>query len=291
MLISRVDRARRRTRRLAGAIAALVATTACFVASAGPAQAAELREVTDFGPNPANVRMFIYVPDRLAEPAPVVVSMHGCGGTASFQLSTQGWRPLADQHGFILVLPQGPGCWSPTAAPSIASMVEYTKATYDVDASRVFATGISAGGFMTNQMVARYPRVFAAGSAWSGAPYGCNLFLCALGWWTGTPQQWGQAVRDANPGYTGPWPRMQIWHGTQDFIVQAVNATEMMEQWTDVHGGDQTADSTTTLPNGVTQRNYSAGGRTVVEWFSWAGGHATNAAAAAQAARFFGIDR
>jgi hypothetical protein len=54
---------------------------------------AELREVTDFGPNPANVGMFIYVPDELAEPAPVVVSMHGCGGTASFQLSTQGWRP------------------------------------------------------------------------------------------------------------------------------------------------------------------------------------------------------
>jgi acetylxylan esterase len=278
-------------RRLVAVAALLAATLAVVIARTGPAEAAELREVTNFGSNPANIRMFIYVPDQLADPAPLVVSMHGCGGTASFQLSSSGMRTYADQQGFIILLPQGPGCWADgNSTTSIKSMIDHTMATYDVDRSRVFATGISAGGFMTNVMVGHFPEIFAAGSAWSGTPFSCNLYACALGLTQQTPQQWGNAVRTANPGHTGPWPRMQIWHGTQDAIVQAVNATEMMEQWTDVNGADQTPDSTQTLPNDVTQRSYTGGGGTVVEWFSWPGGHTVGPGAAAQAIRFFGLD-
>jgi poly(hydroxyalkanoate) depolymerase family esterase len=279
-------------RRLTAAVAVVAALLAVTIARIAPAEAAELREVTNFGSNPGNVRMFIYVPDRVANPAPLVVAMHGCGGTASFQLSTSRMQPLADQYGFIMVLPQGPGCWADgTSTTSIKSMIDYTKATYDVDDSRVFATGISAGGFLTSVMAGRFPGVFAAASEWSGAPFGCNLYICAIGLTQQTPQQWGNAVRTANPGYSGPWPRMQIWHGTQDTIVQSMNAQETMEQWTDVHGADQTADATRTLPNNVTQRDYTdASGRVVVEWFSWPAGHTVNPSAAAQAIRFFGLD-
>jgi poly(hydroxyalkanoate) depolymerase family esterase len=278
-------------RRLAAVVALLTAALGIAVARTGPAEAAELTEVTSFGANPGNIRMFIYVPDEVAQPAPVVVSLHGCGGTAAFQLSTSRMQPLADEHGFIMVIPQGPGCWADgNSTTSIMSMVDYTKANYEVDDDRVFASGISAGGFMTNVLVGHHPEVFAAGSAWSGTPFSCELFLCALGLTQQTPEQWGNAVRTANAGFGGPWPRMQIWQGTQDAIVQPVNAQEMMEQWTNVHGADQTADATESLPNGVTQRNFDAGGQTVVESFSWAAGHTVNPVAAAEAVRFFGID-
>lgn len=274
-------------------MALLAATLTGVIAQITPAEAAELQEVTSFGSNPGNIRMFVYVPDRVASPAPLVVAMHGCGGTASFQLSTSGMRSFADQLGFIMVLPQHPGpCWADgTTATSIKSMIDYTKATYDIDDRRVFATGISAGGFMTNVMAGRFPGVFTAASAWSGTPFGCNLYTCALGLSQQTPQQWGNAARTANPGFDGPWPRMQIWHGTQDGIVQSMNAQEMMEQWTNVHGADQTADLTQSLPNNVTQRNFTNGtGQVVVEWFGWPAGHTVNPAAATHAVRFFGLD-
>ena len=35
--------------------------------------------------------------------------------------------------------------------------------------------------------------------------------------------------------HTGPWPKVSIWHGTADTTVNAVNATEDVEQWTNVH--------------------------------------------------------
>lgn len=277
---------------LALAMATLLATTVGTAVTAPSATAqAELEEITDFGPNPANIQMFIYVPDQLADPAPVVVDMHGCGGTAAGHLRTSGMRAQAAEHGFIQVLPEDTGsCWNASSAPSIVSMVEWTMSNYSVDDSSVFASGMSAGGYMTNQMVGGYADIFAAGSSWSGTSYGCNLVICALGFTQRTPQQWADAVRDANPGHDGPWPRMQIWHGTSDFVVRPVNANEQMEQWTEVNGASQTPTSETTLPNGVTQRDYTADGRTVVEWFEFSGGHTIRSEAAAEAVRFFGID-
>src|SRR5215469_9172049 len=41
-----------------------------------------LRELMGFGPNPGNLRMFIYVPKHLRPKAPLVVALHGCTQTA-----------------------------------------------------------------------------------------------------------------------------------------------------------------------------------------------------------------
>ncbi|WP_328355902.1 hypothetical protein OG800_15690 [Streptomyces sp. NBC_00445] len=50
-------------------------------AVASPAAAAKLVDVTDFGANPTNLRMYLYVPDRLAARPPVLVAAHYCGGS------------------------------------------------------------------------------------------------------------------------------------------------------------------------------------------------------------------
>ena len=49
-------------------------------------------------------------------------------------------------------------------ALSIRQMVEKTIGAYGIDRSRVFVTGLSAGGAMTAVMLATYPDVFAAGA-------------------------------------------------------------------------------------------------------------------------------
>jgi poly(3-hydroxybutyrate) depolymerase len=52
---------------------------------------------------------------------------------------------------------------------------------------------------------------------------------------TFTPAQLGDFVRHASD-HTGPFPIVSIWHGTSDTTVSQVNATEEMQQWTNVHG-------------------------------------------------------
>jgi poly(3-hydroxybutyrate) depolymerase len=61
-----------------------------------------------------------------------------------------------------------------------------------------------------------------------------------------TPAQLGNAVRAASP-HTGPWPTVSIWHGTADYTVTPANATELVEQWTNVHGIPSTPTSTDTV--------------------------------------------
>ena len=68
-----------------------------------PASATRLREVTRFGSNPGNLRMFAYVPERLPTTAPLVVALHGCSQTADEYDYGAGWSSLSDRLGFAVV--------------------------------------------------------------------------------------------------------------------------------------------------------------------------------------------
>jgi poly(hydroxyalkanoate) depolymerase family esterase len=48
-------------------------------------------------------------------------------------------------------------------------------------------------------------------------------------------EAWGDLVRSASD-HEGPFPVVSVWHGTADTTVVPVNATSLVEQWTDVHG-------------------------------------------------------
>ena len=78
-----------------------------LLAPASPqAFAASPVEVTDFGLNPGNLRMFEFLPDGLPPSAPLVVVMHGCTQNATTFANETGWIQLADKFGFALALPQ-----------------------------------------------------------------------------------------------------------------------------------------------------------------------------------------
>jgi poly(hydroxyalkanoate) depolymerase family esterase len=313
---------RRRVLAAAGtALAAGLAGLAGAVLAAAPAQAAALTQVTSFGANPGGIGMYLYVPDDVPANAPVLVAVHYCTGTAqAFYQNTQ-YASLAQQYGFIVVYPDAsrPGqCFdvSSTAAmkhdggsdpTSIANMVRYVQSHYSTDRSRVFVTGLSSGAMMTELLLADYPDIFAAGSAYAGVPATCFSTGgaapgpsgqagwnsdCSGGTLTRTAQQWGDLARAAYPGYSGKRPRVQLWHGTADTTLSYNNLGEAVKQWTNVLGVSQTPASTTQLAGGVTRTRYGAtGDQAPVEANSEQGVTHNISIDAAATLRFFGLDQ
>lgn len=251
------------SRNLAPAV--LLAGLAIFSMGLPQAHAAAVVEVTSFGSNPGNLQMFKYVPDSLPANSPLVVAMHGANSDYKLMTDTTGWRELADRYKFALVLPQqksannmfkafnfnasGDNTRGNGEALSIKQMVDNMFANHNLDATRVYATGFSAGGFMTNVMLATYPEVFAAGHPYAGGAYSCTASsVSSCGSVVNkTPAQWGDLVRAQNPSYTGPWPRITVGQGDQDNLDDYAWMQEIVDQWTNVHGIDQTADVSDTV--------------------------------------------
>jgi poly(hydroxyalkanoate) depolymerase family esterase len=223
----------------------------------GPVGArSHLEEVQSFGTNPGNLRMFRYLPPRLAADAPLVVVLHGCTQTAAGYDLGAGWSTLAKRYGFALLLPEQQRSNNPNGCfnwfqlediergrgecLSIRQMVEAMVRDNRIDRRRVFVTGLSAGGAMTSVMLACYPEVFAAGAIIAGLPYRAasnvqqafeSMYQCP----TRSAHAWGHLVRGAAPR-DGRWPRVSVWHGSADKTVIPGNAQEILKQWIDVHG-------------------------------------------------------
>jgi poly(hydroxyalkanoate) depolymerase family esterase len=276
-----------------GAVLLLAAALSAVVA-APVARAAAVEEVTGFGSNPGNLQMFRHVPGGFPAGRPLVVALHGCTQAAASYGVDAGWIELAEEWKFALLLPQQKSANNSSScfnwfeigdttrgqgeALSIKQMVDRMKTDYGIDATRVYVTGLSAGGAMTAVMLATYPDVFAGGGVVAGVPYRCatstsGAFTCMNPGVNLTPKQWGDKVRLAS-SHTGPWPTFSIWHGTSDVTVVSANLNELVEQWTDVHGTDQIADVSDSVA-GYSHKVYkNVAGRPVVESYEITGmGH------------------
>ncbi|MGW0436788.1 extracellular catalytic domain type 1 short-chain-length polyhydroxyalkanoate depolymerase [Micromonospora sp. NPDC003197] len=292
-------------------LALACAIAATIVAVASPARAATLTEVTNFGTNPGNLRMYLYVPDNVSPRPALLVAVHYCTGSGPTFYTNTEFARLADRYGFIVIYPSvtaSDGCFDVASTAtlthngggdslSIVSMVRYVQQQYNTDPERTYATGVSSGAMMTNVLLGAYPDVFRAGSAFAGVPFACFAgstkwnSACAQGQLTKTAQQWGDLVRNAYPGYAGPRPRMQLWHGTNDEILSYVNFGEAIKQWTNVHGLGQTPTSTDYPQPSWTRTRYASGaGQVLVEAVSMANTPHNLPVQAASAITFFGLD-
>lgn len=254
--------------------------------------------VNSFGADPGALSMYTYTPAGLGAGRPVVVALHGCTQSAWDYYTHSGWPALADRWQFTVVFPQQSSANHPQKCfnwytpadtargrgetASITSMVDKAVADHRSDPTRVFVTGLSAGGAMSANLLAAHPDVFAAGGINSGLPAQCATTLiqatnCQHADQRLTPAQWAARVTAQHPGYSGPRPRVAIWQGSADYIVSPVNATELRDQWTAVHGLPPTPTSTRSLPGGTTVTDYAdAGGTVRVQLYSVAGmGHGT----------------
>jgi poly(hydroxyalkanoate) depolymerase family esterase len=256
-----------------------------------PPRTERLQEITGFGSNPGNARMFVYVPERTARKPALVVALHGCTQSAASYDRGSGWSTLADEAGFVVVYPEQQrsnnpqGCFSwfvpgDTArdcgeALSIRQMVDHAIRAFGVDKRRVFVTGLSAGGAMASAMLATYPDVFSGGAIIAGLPYGCattaeEAFAAMFGNRTGAQDASGDRIRKASQ-YRGPWPRISIWHGSADPIVKASNAEDIIRQWADVHAISPTPTHEEFVRGHSRRVWHDADGDTVIEAYTITG--------------------
>ncbi|ROR35578.1 extracellular catalytic domain type 1 short-chain-length polyhydroxyalkanoate depolymerase [Kitasatospora cineracea] len=303
--------------RLVGVLAVLALALGLNLQTAPRASAASLTRITNFGTNPTGLLMDLYVPASVKPDPPILLALHGCQGSGPYLYSSTDFGQLADQYGFLVVYPStnpGGSCWDASSDQALTrgggsdpvglmSMITYTEQRYGGNANAVYVTGESSGGMMTNVMLADYPDVFKAGAAFMGVPQHCFYTgsvrgwnsACAQGQVSMTPQQWGNLARGAYPGYSGPRPRVQLWHGTADTILNYNNLGEEIKQWTDVLGVSQTPSATDTPASGWTRTRYNNGsGTTQVEAYGISGaGHqlpVQGAGMAANAIHFMGLD-
>ncbi len=132
----------------------------------------------------------VYVPTayRSTEPLPLVVALHGLGGTEDsfFDAYSRVTPRLAEQHGFLLVSPLGfrvDGFYgSPImgvgdaeakrrtalSEKDVMEVLARMKAQYAVDESRIYLIGHSMGAIGTWALGAKYPDIWAALVPFSG---------------------------------------------------------------------------------------------------------------------------
>lgn len=164
-------------------------------------------------------RYLLYLPEGYGdEPKawPMILFLHGIGerGTDLNLVRGIGLAKRVDQRPdlpFIVVSPQCPkdGFWDPAF---LIGLVDEVIDRYGADPDRVYATGLSMGGYGTWLLAAQYPDRLAA-----AAP------ICGGG----------------NPFSAGKLKHLPIWafHGDADGVVHVSQSQEMVEAVKE-HGGD-----------------------------------------------------
>lgn len=190
----------------------------------------------------------LYVPEIYdgSTAVPLVLNFHGFGSGASQQMFYGDFRDIADTEGFLLVHPEGTTLignqfWN-VGFPGLSSTIDdvgFTEALidelatlYTIDLDRVYATGMSNGGFMSFLLACQLSEKIAAVASVTGSMTqdtfdDCNAQL--------------------------PTPVLQI-HGTEDDVVSynennlSLPIPDVISYWVD-HNNCETTPTTTTLPD------------------------------------------
>jgi polyhydroxybutyrate depolymerase len=217
---------------------------------------------------------------------PLIFAIHGGSGTPEGMINIANFKPIADRDKVVLVYPEGvQKNWNdgrPTVPNQLGindvgffnQMCDYMINNYSVDGKKIYATGISNGGFMSTRL-------------------GCELSnrIAAIAVDAATMEAKSIAP-NCNPGR--PVPALYI-HGTTDPLVPFLGGQitaggtaggtilshfQVIEKWVALNGCNSTP-TVTDLPDisndGTTikQRVYTGGttGSEVVSYVILNGGH------------------
>ena len=185
----------------------------------------------------------VYVPaDRPDGPQGLVVMLHGCTQSPDDFAVGTGMNEIAEAHGLLVAYPaqtsidNAGSCWNwfrpgdqcrDIGEPAIiAGITRALIAEFDVDPSRVYAAGLSAGGAMAAVMGEVYPELYAAIGVHSGLPYGSasdvvSAFAAMRDDLAGAIRclAWRRAVRLC---------RTIVFHGSADRTVHPSNADRII---------------------------------------------------------------
>lgn len=155
----------------------------------------------------------VYVPESYQPetPSPLLFVYHGFGGNNESLMNYTGFNEIADQENFIVVYPQGSnflgtphwnvGGWTVgSTADDVAFtsfLINIVTENYTINSDRIYATGMSNGGFMSFLLACQMSTQFAAVASVTGSM---------------TPE----TLNECSP--TRAVPVLQI-HGTNDVVV------------------------------------------------------------------------
>jgi polyhydroxybutyrate depolymerase len=231
----------------------------------------------------------VYIPKSYstAGKAPVIFLFHGGGATASSMLNISNntdFKSLSEQENIVLVAPEGVDkSWNDGRGTKankkdvddvkfVTQLSQYIQSNYSIDTTRIYATGISNGGFMVSRL---------------GCDLGWRFAAVAV-----VAATMGEDVpySTCSPGV--PLPVMYI-HGTADPIIPFngakksigaegafVSHQQVIDKWVSINKSSSTPE-TTQLPDiamdgtSITEEKYPAGknGAEVISYTVNDGGH------------------
>jgi len=202
-------------------------------------------------PAPDSLHFRLHVPAHLdgATQVPLLVALHGCTQNAVDFAEGTRFDAIADRYGAIVVYPEQTDranarrCWNwflpenqsrergePAA---ILAVVEEIVERLNVDRSRIFVTGLSAGAAMAAILAEQSPDVFAGVGLMAGiALHASHDVRTAYSAMRGEPD--ADALRSllrANDAAAFERLRVMIWTGARDRTVAPANAQLLAKQF------------------------------------------------------------
>ncbi|MFV2043149.1 MAG: PHB depolymerase family esterase [Anaerolineales bacterium] len=124
---------------------------------------------------------YLVEPSQMTDPVPLVLSLHGGGGTGQQMCALAGGiQELADRERFLVACPEGvENHWNDGRANDryrahiediddvgfLRALIDRLSTTYNVDPNRIYVTGVSNGGMMSLRMACEASDVIAAAGA------------------------------------------------------------------------------------------------------------------------------
>ncbi|MBL0913813.1 MAG: T9SS type A sorting domain-containing protein [Bacteroidia bacterium] len=135
----------------------------------------------------------VHLPNNnLVSNLPVLLVLHGDGGTGAGIQGYSGFDAVADAQNFIAVYPNstailGNGIWNkpvnddandgPDDVLFISDVIDHLCQNYGIDRNRVYVSGHSGGAFMAYHLAVALPGKIAAIAPVAGSMYGDNTFI------------------------------------------------------------------------------------------------------------------
>lgn len=237
--------------------------------------------------------------ERRVGPAPLIVALHGCTQTASDFAAGTRFDSVAELAGAYVVYPEqgvranSNRCWNwflpehqrrDLGEPAqIIALVNDVVARHPIDRTRIFVTGLSAGGALAAILAEQAPDLFAAVGIVAGvALHASHDMPSAFAAMRGNVAK--SDLADAIDGSVRPASeygrvRIAIWTGERDRTVAPLNTILLAEQFRTLLGVDDRIGESETRDDAEIVRFRDPHGRIRIETWqipsmghAWSGG-------------------